>query len=136
MSDNNNSSGGEVQTEKAWGERNTKARKIQKTCYSDDEANGGDTSSCKEGGEDCKALNLSGKTRASRGAATDPQSLYARVSFNFSKRINVYKTFKEKATYQKIIITKFQFIIKTMVYFQFLQKVSKKEKNYGFNIYI
>lgn len=101
MSDNNNNIGEEMQTEKAWGERNTKARKIQKTCYSDEEANGGDTSSCKEGGEDCKALNLSGKTRASRGAATDPQSLYARVSFNFSKRINVYKTFKEKATYQK-----------------------------------
>ncbi|KAJ4876804.1 Transcription factor bHLH84 [Raphanus sativus] len=78
MSDNNNNIGEEMQTEKAWGERNTKARKIQKTCYSDEEANGGDTSSCKEGGEDCKALNLSGKTRASRGAATDPQSLYAR----------------------------------------------------------
>lgn len=27
-----------------------------------------------------KALNLNGKTRASRGAATDPQSLYARVN--------------------------------------------------------
>ncbi|CAN6855251.1 unnamed protein product [Brassica oleracea var. botrytis] len=78
MSDANNNCGGEVQTEKAGGKRNTKALKIQKTCYSDDEANGGDTSSCKEGGEDCKALNLNGKTRASRGAATDPQSLYAR----------------------------------------------------------
>ncbi|KAJ0265303.1 Transcription factor bHLH84 [Hirschfeldia incana] len=78
LSDNNNNSGGEEQAEKAGGKRNTKALKIQKSCYSDDEANGGDTSSCKEGGEDCKALNLSGKTRASRGAATDPQSLYAR----------------------------------------------------------
>ncbi|CAH8358986.1 unnamed protein product [Eruca vesicaria subsp. sativa] len=78
MSVNNNNSVGEVQTEKAGRKRNTKALKIQKTCYSDDEANGEDTSSCKEGGEDCKALNLNGKTRASRGAATDPQSLYAR----------------------------------------------------------
>ena len=33
-----------------------------------------------------KALNLNGKTRASRGAATDPQSLYARVNiFYFDK---------------------------------------------------
>ncbi|KAF8111906.1 hypothetical protein N665_0071s0045 [Sinapis alba] len=78
MSENNNNSGGKVQTEKAGGKRNTKALKIKKTCYSDEEENGGDTSSCKEGGEDCKALNLNGKTRASRGAATDPQSLYAR----------------------------------------------------------
>ena len=37
-----------------------------------------------DGGEEeedaSKALNLNGKTRASRGAATDPQSLYARVN--------------------------------------------------------
>lgn len=45
---------------------------------SDDELNGrgGMSSSTK----DSEALNLSGKTRASRGSATDPQSLYARVS--------------------------------------------------------
>ena len=39
------------------------------------ELNGGVTSSSKEAG-----LNLNGKTRASRRAATDPQSLYARVT--------------------------------------------------------
>lgn len=44
---------------------------------------GGEDSSSKE--EDAsKALNLNGKTRASRGAATDPQSLYARVKFFFT----------------------------------------------------
>ncbi|KAM0937423.1 putative transcription factor bHLH family [Dioscorea sansibarensis] len=43
---------------------------------SDDELNGrgGMSSSSK----DSEALNLNGKTRASRGSATDPQSLYAR----------------------------------------------------------
>lgn len=50
-------------------------------CSSDDdnaslETNGGEPSESK----DSAALNLSGKTRASRGSATDPQSLYARVS--------------------------------------------------------
>lgn len=50
-------------------------------CSSDDdnansqETNGGATSDSK----DSAALNLSGKMRASRGSATDPQSLYARV---------------------------------------------------------
>ncbi|GLT71473.1 hypothetical protein SLA2020_434890 [Shorea laevis] len=47
-------------------------------CSSDDnaslETNGGEPSESK----DSAALNLSGKTRASRGSATDPQSLYAR----------------------------------------------------------
>ncbi|KAL3505063.1 hypothetical protein ACH5RR_034904 [Cinchona calisaya] len=38
------------------------------------ESNGGETSDTKEPA----ALNLNGKTRASRGSATDPQSLYAR----------------------------------------------------------
>lgn len=37
---------------------------------------GGSTSSCFKGSS---VLNLSGKTRANRGSATDPQSLYARV---------------------------------------------------------
>ncbi|KAJ0963423.1 hypothetical protein J5N97_028545 [Dioscorea zingiberensis] len=53
------------------------------SCYSSEddsnasqELNGGSgTSSSSKGAE---ALNLSGKTRASRGSATDPQSLYAR----------------------------------------------------------
>jgi hypothetical protein len=48
-------------------------------CTSDDDAsqetNGGEHSESK----DSAALNLSGKMRATRGSATDPQSLYARV---------------------------------------------------------
>lgn len=39
---------------------------------------GGSTSSAFKGPT---ALNLNGKTRASRGSATDPQSLYARVRY-------------------------------------------------------
>ncbi|ESQ51089.1 hypothetical protein EUTSA_v10023147mg [Eutrema salsugineum] len=84
MSDDNNNNDEEEQTtKKAAAKRKTKPLKLQKTCCSDeDESNGGDTSSCKEGGDDSKSLNLSGKTRASRGAATDPQSLYARVDIS------------------------------------------------------
>lgn len=81
MSGDNENSGEEEYTEKAAGKRKTKPLKPQKTCCSDDESNGGDTFLSKEDAEDSKALNLNGKTRASRGAATDPQSLYARVSF-------------------------------------------------------
>jgi len=44
-----------------------------------DQDGGGEDSSSKED-DPSKALNLNGKTRASRGAATDPQSLYARVN--------------------------------------------------------
>lgn len=44
-----------------------------------DQDGGGEDSSKEE--DASKALNLNGKTRASRGAATDPQSLYARVIF-------------------------------------------------------
>ncbi|PPD71501.1 hypothetical protein GOBAR_DD31606 [Gossypium barbadense] len=44
------------------------------SCSSEDDSNGGANSGSK--GE--ATLNLNGKTRASRGAATDPQSLYAR----------------------------------------------------------
>ena len=43
------------------------------------DVNGGVTSSSKGDA----ALNLKGKTRASRGAATDPQSLYARVTIYY-----------------------------------------------------
>ena len=50
------------------------------TCSSDDDnvfqdTNGVATSDSKAS----QALNLNGKTKASRGSATDPQSLYARV---------------------------------------------------------
>ncbi|XP_010447183.1 PREDICTED: transcription factor bHLH85-like [Camelina sativa] len=44
--------------------------------YADQDGGGEDSSSKEE--DPSKALNLNGKTRASRGAATDPQSLYAR----------------------------------------------------------
>lgn len=49
------------------------------SCYSSDD----DSNASQESNADEKtiapALNLNGKTRATRGAATDPQSLYARV---------------------------------------------------------
>ncbi|KAL9415303.1 hypothetical protein AB3S75_043565 [Citrus x aurantiifolia] len=52
---------------------------LSSSCCSEDESN---ASQDQIGGEDSSkgkvALNLSGKTRASRGSATDPQSLYAR----------------------------------------------------------
>lgn len=66
-------------------EENDNARVYKQSsssCCSEDDSsvsqgqNGGPGSSK----EDPMALNLSGKTRASRGSATDPQSLYARVS--------------------------------------------------------
>lgn len=50
-----------------------------------DQDGGGEDSSKEE--DASKALNLNGKTRASRGAATDPQSLYARVNFFMIFRI-------------------------------------------------
>lgn len=42
------------------------------------ESNGGATSETKASA----AVNLNGKTRAGRGSATDPQSLYARVNYH------------------------------------------------------
>ncbi|XP_031260247.1 transcription factor bHLH84-like [Pistacia vera] len=57
-------------------------RQTSSSCCSDDdsnasqELNGGETSSLSS--KEKAALNLNGKTRASRGSATDPQSLYAR----------------------------------------------------------
>jgi hypothetical protein len=63
-------------------EESNAGRDVQSSsgCSSDDdnasqETNGGEPSESK----DSAALNLSGKMRASRGSATDPQSLYARV---------------------------------------------------------
>ena len=54
------------------------------SCCSEDDSNasqepiGGASSSLSSKGNG--VLNLNGKTRASQGAATDPQSIYARVS--------------------------------------------------------
>lgn len=84
MSGDNDNSAEEEEMEKAARKRKTTQLKVQNkstTCCSDGESNGRDISSCKEGDDDSKALNLNGNTRASRGAATDPQSLYARVIF-------------------------------------------------------
>lgn len=110
MSGDNDNSGEEEHKEKAAGKRKTKRVKLQKTYCSDDESNGGDTCFSKEDGEDSKALNLNGKTRASRGAATDPQSLYARVRnlyidyilvkcFKFFNQRYVNKTIKQKVKF-------------------------------------
>lgn len=58
-------------------------RQSSSNCCSEDDSNSSShevkrvTSSSSSKGSD--ALNLSGKTRANRGSATDPQSLYARV---------------------------------------------------------
>lgn len=58
-------------------------RQNSSSCCSEDDSNAsshevkGVTSSSSSKGSD--ALNLSGKARANRGSATDPQSLYARV---------------------------------------------------------
>jgi hypothetical protein len=64
------------------------------SCCSEDESNsshelrGGSSSSLSQ--NDSTALKLSGKSRSSRGPATDPQSLYARVS-PFGKKNNLIK---------------------------------------------
>lgn len=72
--DNNNNNGG-------GGGRATSS-----SCCSEDESNGvGETSSLNSKGK--KALNLNGKTRATRGSATDPQSLYARVCMFFNNNL-------------------------------------------------
>ncbi|KAF5733203.1 transcription factor bHLH84-like isoform X1 [Tripterygium wilfordii] len=59
-------------------------RQSTSSCCSEDDGTSG-SQEFNNGGESCSlsskgnsALNLNGKTRASRGAATDPQSLYAR----------------------------------------------------------
>lgn len=48
------------------------------------ELHGGSCSSLSQ--NDSTALKISGKSRSSRGPATDPQSLYARVSPFWKKR--------------------------------------------------
>ncbi|XP_052194612.1 transcription factor bHLH84-like [Diospyros lotus] len=66
------------------GEPNRQASSSRSSCSSEDganscqELNGGVTSSSSPKGAAAAALNLSGKRRANRGSATDPQSLYAR----------------------------------------------------------
>ncbi|CAH8380237.1 unnamed protein product [Eruca vesicaria subsp. sativa] len=80
--DNNNGSGEEEECEKVKRRKSgaMMSRQNSSTTFCSEE-----DSLCPSqdvGGEDeedaSKALNLNGKTRASRGAATDPQSLYAR----------------------------------------------------------
>lgn len=59
----------------------------------DDSSNGGGSGSGSAMVPLPPALNLNGKTRANRGSATDPQSLYARVgktsSFFLSCRLTI-----------------------------------------------
>ncbi|KAF8083733.1 hypothetical protein N665_0755s0015 [Sinapis alba] len=81
MSDDNNN-GGEEEGEKVK-KRKTEAKMSRQnssiTLCSEDESHCASQDVAGEDEEDAsKALNLNGKTRASRGAATDPQSLYAR----------------------------------------------------------
>lgn len=61
-------------------------RQNSSSCCSEDESNASlemnGTTSCSSS-KGSRALNSSGKTRASRGSATDPQSLYARVHIHF-----------------------------------------------------
>lgn len=49
------------------------------SCISEDDSNGSQEPNGGSDTKDSAALNSSGKARAGRGAATDPQSLYARV---------------------------------------------------------
>lgn len=66
------------------GSRSTDDLTLSSCCSEDDESNsshelhGGSCSSLSQ--NDSTAIKLSGKSRSSRGPATDPQSLYARVS--------------------------------------------------------
>lgn len=66
------------------GSRSTDDLTLSSCCSEDDESNsshelhGGSCSSFSQ--NDSTAIKLSGKSRSSRGPATDPQSLYARVS--------------------------------------------------------
>lgn len=57
--------------------QNSSSYYSQEDSIDSQEINGGMSSSSKASA----ALNSDGKTRASRGSATDPQSLYARVIF-------------------------------------------------------
>lgn len=64
-------------------------RQSSSSCCSEDESNASlemnGTTSCSSS-KGSRGLNSSGKTRASRGSATDPQSLYARVRIHFYSR--------------------------------------------------
>lgn len=72
-------SGGSCNEEESNGDMNPQSS----CCYtSEDDSNGS-----QELKGAAAALNSNGKTRAGRGSATDPQSLYARVGFLF--RLNI-----------------------------------------------
>ena len=73
----------------------TVQRQSSSSCCSEDnfingsqELNGGATSSSNSKG--VETLNLNGKAKASRGSATDPQSLYARVSTSHCQNTNLF----------------------------------------------
>ncbi|XP_056848201.1 transcription factor RSL2-like isoform X1 [Raphanus sativus] len=84
-----NSNGGEEEEGEKVKKRKTGAimsrQNSSVTLCSEDESHCPSQDAGEEDEDDAsKALNLNGKTRASRGAATDPQSLYARVN-HFSR---------------------------------------------------
>ncbi|CAN8327346.1 unnamed protein product [Cochlearia groenlandica] len=82
MSGDNNNGSGEEEGEKVKKRKNGAMMSTQNSSTTYCSAEESNCASQDVEGEDeedaSKALNLSGKTRASRGAATDPQSLYAR----------------------------------------------------------
>ncbi|KDP41632.1 hypothetical protein JCGZ_16039 [Jatropha curcas] len=94
--------------------RNVKSNKNRKlitpNCNPEEEINAGPdvqaSSSCSSDGEnasqdsnDCKTLNSNGKTRASRGSATDPQSLYARKRRErINERLRILQTLVPNGT--------------------------------------
>ncbi|KFK30015.1 hypothetical protein AALP_AA7G206600 [Arabis alpina] len=82
--DNNNGGEEEEGDQKMKKRKNVAMMSRQNSCTTFCSEGESNCASEDVGGEDeedaSKALNLNGKTRASRGAATDPQSLYARVN--------------------------------------------------------
>lgn len=66
-------------------------------CSEEDDSNGssqeinGGTTTSSLSSKGKAALNVNGKTRANRGAATDPQSLYARVTIFTYYVFHIYK---------------------------------------------
>lgn len=86
MSGDNNNGGEEEEGGKVKKRKNgaMMSRQNSSTTFcSEEESNCASQEGDGEDDEDAsKALNLNGKTRASRGAATDPQSLYARVNIS------------------------------------------------------
>ncbi|WCJ17945.1 basic helix-loop-helix (bHLH) DNA-binding superfamily protein [Euphorbia peplus] len=85
--------------------RSKKSQKVTPSSSNNDEehnnvgVNGVATSSCCSEDDSNASLNLNGKARASRGAATDPQSLYARKRRErINERLRVLQTLVPNGT--------------------------------------